>query len=64
MLNIMMNDSDINILIISRPQTFNNCLGSECYFVSADSAGGGGGGEVIDSWVTDYAKIGPACCLN
>ena len=37
MLNIMINDSDINILIISHPQTFNNSLGSECYDVSTSS---------------------------
>ena len=55
MLNIMINDSDINILIISHPQTFNNSFGSECNDVSKE-------GEVRGGWVTRvtaYAKIGP-----
>lgn len=42
-LNIMINDSDSNILIISHPQTFNNSLGSECYDVSGGGEGEGGG---------------------
>ena len=54
MLNIMINDSDINILIISHPQTFNNSLGSECYDVSTSSftvwRGRGGRGDWLGMW--------------
>ena len=39
-LNILINESDINIVIISHPQTFNNSVRSECNDVSRE-------GEVV-----------------